>query len=203
MTTDKYSVILADPPWYNGATYFTNPRVRRRNKAAGIAMAAPHYDTMVTSDISLLPISGLADKDAVLFMWTISGRLHEAPALMAAWGFKYLTVAFSWVKTTKDGRIDRRGLGAYTKQNIELCLLGIRGNPYKFRKARDVHQVIMQPRREHSRKPDQQYGRIMRLFDGPYLELFARQQWPGWDVWGNQTNLFPAQPFLFDEGMAA
>ena len=99
--------------------------------------------------------------------------------------------------------VRRPALGAYTKQNAELCLIGKHGNPVHLRKARNVNQIIMTRPREHSRKPDQQYGRITRLFDGPYLELFARQQWPGWDVWGNQTNLFPAQPFLFDEGMAA
>jgi N6-adenosine-specific RNA methylase IME4 len=193
--TDKYSVILADPPWnhYNANNYWKAGDTRRKPRWA-------HYETLSYRDICKLPIGDLAATNAALFMWTCTPILPKTLSVLDAWGFRYATVGFTWVKLNRDGT-PFAGLGAYTHQNIELCVIGIRGKM----KPRDLHvrQVMMAPRREHSRKPDQQYGRIMRLFDGPYLELFARQQWPGWDVWGNQTNLFPAQPFLFDEGMAA
>ncbi len=183
----KYPVILADPPWHMDCT----PRVA----------AAKHYHgTMCVDEICALPIRAQAEKNAALFLWVPMGNMPEAFDVMRAWGFAYRGCAFTWVKINKSGS-PFMGLGNYTRNNAELCLLGVRGS--MPRKARNVSQILLAGRREHSRKPDQQYGRIMRLFDGPYLELFARQQWPGWDVWGNQTSLFPAQPFLFDEGWAA
>lgn len=187
-----YRVILADPPWGGAAKEYRNPKRADREHHV-------HYDTMSLDALEALPIRPMAAKDSCLFLWTISTYLPDAPRIMRAWGFRYLTVAFVWVKIARDGTIDRRGLGGHTKQNAEYCLLGVRGNPAKYRKARDVNQIILARRREHSRKPDEQYQRIMRLYDGPFIELFARQQWPGWDVWGNQTSLFPAQPFLIGE----
>jgi len=197
--TDKYRVILADPPW----SYYTfKPGTKRPhvNRPGIYPVAVSAYSTMSLTELCAMPVSAMRDKDAALLMWATMPCLPDALTLMRAWDFEYKTVAFTWVKTTKAGGYIK-GMGHYTKANAELCLLGTRGAPR--RSAKNVPQIIATPRREHSRKPDQQYGRIMRLFDGPYLELFARQQWPGWDVWGNQTNLFPAQPFLFDEGYAA
>lgn len=193
----KYRVILADPPWqgYGAAHYGLKKKMPW--------LPTNHYPTMTAKQIALLPVSAQAADVSVLFLWATTPRLREALTVMDAWGFEYVTTAFVWVKLGRDGRIRRPALGAYTKQNAEFCLLGKMGAPAHLRKARNVNQILETVPREHSRKPDQQYSRIMRLFDGPYLELFARQQWPGWDVWGNQTNLFPAQPFLFDEGMAA
>jgi N6-adenosine-specific RNA methylase IME4 len=77
------------------------------------------------------------------------------------------------------------GLGFTTRKNVELCLLGKRGRPPI--RAHDVRELIVSPRRQHSRKPDEQYERIERLCDGPYLELFARQQWPGWVAVGDEV----------------
>ena len=186
----KYPVILADPPW----SY-------RELKLCGPWAAERHYSTMDHTSIAALPIAPMAAKDCALFLWTTSSHLPFAFDIMKAWGFTYASIAFNWVKLNRGNRQPFLGMGAYTRRNAELCLLGVRGKPKRL--ARNVPESMLTPRREHSRKPDQQYGRIMRLFDGPYLELFARQQWPGWDVWGNQTTLFPAQPFLFDEGYAA
>ena len=82
-------------------------------------------------------------------------------------------------------------LGYWTRSNSEVCLLATRGNPKRI--GTNVRQAIIAPRREHSRKPDGIHGRIERLVAGPYLELFARQQRPGWDVWGNEVNKFAPQ----------
>lgn len=174
-----YRVILADPPWkyrvYDGAD------------SSKHGPAAKHYKTLPLDYIKSLPVSTLAHKDCALFLWATMPCLPEALEVMKSWEFQYKTVAFTWVKLNKNGT-PWFGLGHYTRGNAELCLLGTRGRPK--RKAKNVRQVILSQRREHSRKPDEQYERIMNLFGGPYIELFARQQYPGWDVWGNQVDLF-------------
>lgn len=189
-----YRVLLADPPWSYRA--FKPGRLRPHINRPGIYPVAIQYEAMSQEQLHALPVSDMAAGDAALFMWATMPCLPEALDLMQVWGFRYKTAAFTWVKTTQAGGFIK-GMGHYTKANAEMCLLGTRGAPRRM--AKDVPQVIATPRRQHSRKPDEQYGRIMRLFDGPYLELFARQQWPGWDVWGNEAGKFPAQPFLMDE----
>lgn len=82
------------------------------------------------------------------------------------------------------------GLGLTTRKNAEFVLLGRRGNAKRL--AKDVRELILSPRREHSRKPDEMYSRVERYCAGPYLELFARQPRPGWDSWGNETTKFEA-----------
>jgi N6-adenosine-specific RNA methylase IME4 len=183
----EYRVILADPAWQY--------RVYDAGDAAHGA-ARSHYDTMPLDAIRRLPIAALAAPSCALLLWATMPCLPDALTVMQAWGFDFKTVAFTWIKLTQRG-LPAVGLGHYTRGNAELCLLGTRGRPQ--RRARDVAQVIHTRRRQHSRKPDEQYPRIMRLFDGPYVEIFARQQWPGWDVWGNETTKYAAQPFLFDE----
>lgn len=190
--TGQYRVILADPPWQYHAHHAVKP---------GQRVAEMHYRTVSSASLLMLPVADMAAKDAALFLWATMPCLPEAMTLMEAWGFTYKTAAFAWVKVRIDGQPIRNGLGHYTRSNAELCLLGLRGKPK--RKARDVSQIILSRRRQHSRKPDEQYERIMRLFDGPYLEMFSRQQWPGWDTYGNQTDRFPAQPFLLPESMVS
>ena len=188
--TGKHHVMLADPPWlYNisAGDHRWGGKGKRRIR---------HYNGMTQREMLALPMRDLAAQDAALFMWATMPTLPDAMELMSAWGFTYKTVAFTWVKLNRNGA-PYMGMGHYTRANAELCLLGLRGK--MTRKARNVSQAMLLPRREHSRKPDEQYERIMRLFDGPYLEMFARQRWPGWDVWGNQTDLFPVQvPLLSD-----
>lgn len=169
----RYRVILADPPWD-----FKQSAKKIRSQ----------YPLMSHEELAALPVSEWTDKNAVLFMWTIQSHLEESLQLMAAWGFRYKTVAFTWVKTEKSGK-PVFGLGNFTRSCTELCLLGVRGRGLE-RQSRSVRQLITAARREHSRKPDEQYDRIMLLYDGPYLELFARQQWPGWDAWGNEVGKF-------------
>lgn len=171
----KYSVIYADPPWsfdvWSGAG---------KDRAA-----ENHYPTMSQAEIEALPVASMAADDCALIMWAVMPQLPEALAVIKAWGFEYKTCAFVWVKTTQDGERPATGMGYWTRANAEVCLLATRGNPARINA--DVHQVVMSPRTEHSRKPDEIAARIERLLPGPYLEMFARSPREGWDVWGNQA----------------
>jgi N6-adenosine-specific RNA methylase IME4 len=171
----SYKLILADPPW--------NYQVWSKKGAGRTAEA--HYPTMRTADICTLPVKGLADRDSVLLIWATWPNLLDALLVINAWGFRYVTAALLWVKLNKSGAGVFRGLGHYSRSNTEPLLLAKRGRGLP-RKAKDVGQVLITPRREHSRKPDEQYGKIARLFgDVPRVELFARHTWPGWDSWGH------------------
>ena len=155
---------------------------------------------MTLDDIKALPIAKLADKNAVLFLWAVDPMIPQALEVGAAWGFTYKTVAFYWAKLRREGskrgmQYDDRemrdfpmGTGYWTRPNPEQCLLFTRGSPKRVNA--DVRKLVIAPRREHSRKPDEQYERIERLCAGPYLELFARQRREGWYSWGAQTERF-------------
>lgn len=169
----KYAIIYADPPWRY-----------QRNK--GYGAAENHYPTMDIDDICALSVAELAAKDCALFLWATFPMLPEALRTMRAWGFAYKTVAFVWVK--KNRRADNwvTGLGFWTRSNAEICLLGTRG--HISRECNVVHQLIVSPRERHSKKPDEARERIVQLMgDLPRVELFARQQSPGWQVWGNEV----------------
>lgn len=123
-----------------------------------------------------------------MFMWVIDSHLDQALELMAAYGFTFKTIAFCWVKTTRAGK-PVMSLGLWTRKGMEICLLGTRGKP--TRRGKGVRQVLLGPRREHSRKPDEIYQRIEQLVDGPYCEAFSRQCWPGWDqIISNEKDKF-------------
>lgn len=146
---------------------------------------------MAIEEIGRLPVAGLAAEDCVLFLWGINPMLQQAMWLMNEWGFAYKTVAFVWVKSRGDPSWAPKyhmGLGYWTRANTECCLLGTRGKPRRLSKG--VRQLLVEPLREHSRKPDTIYERIESLVEGPYLELFARQRWPGWDAWGAEVDRF-------------
>lgn len=174
LPTGCYGAILADPPW-SFRTY------NKRNVAP--ARGAQPYDVMSLDDIKALPIGDVAAKDCLLFMWTVSHLQSAAFDVAAAWGFRPVSVAFVWDK-------GRMGMGYWTRQEVEICHLFKRGKPPRRNKG--VRQLIKAPRREHSRKPDEQYERIEALVDGPYLELFARQPWRNWTSWGDQAGKFEA-----------
>ena len=146
-------------------------------------------------EILALPVTDVAADDAVLFLWVTWPTLLQATALIEAWGFAYKTCAFCWVKAKatqidlfRDDMDGQVGLGYWTRANSEGCLLATKGKPKRLNA--DVRQAILEPRREHSRKPDCTYQRIERLVAGPYLELFARTQRPGWTAWGNEVGKF-------------
>lgn len=169
----KYTVLYADPPW------------RYRNKPNGRSPES-HYPTMKTEDICALPVQALAAEDCALFLWVTMPMLFEAQKVLAAWGFRYKTVAFVWVKQNRKGSGIFWGMGYWTRANAELCLLATRGRPQ--RRAKNIHQVIISPVEEHSKKPEEARQRIEALLgEVPRLELFARRPSPGWDVWGNEV----------------
>lgn len=174
-----FGAILADPPWafrtYSGK--HTTPH----------RCAEDHYVTVPKEGLAALPVGTLAAKDCALFMWVVDSHIAEGIDLGRAWGFEYKTRAFTWRKLTVTGK-SMIGMGYWTRKQTEICLLFTKGKPK--RKSRGVREVIEAQRREHSRKPDEQYARIEALVDGPYVELFARAPHPNWSAWGNQVDKF-------------
>jgi N6-adenosine-specific RNA methylase IME4 len=181
-----FGAILADPPW--GFRCWSGPE----KKVASRGTVAP-YRTMEMDEIGSLPVSELAAPNCTLFMWFVWPTLPQALGLVSAWGFEYKTCGFCWMKADQYRLFAlqedvRMGLGYWTRSNTEACLLATRGNPKRVDNS--IRQGILEPIREHSRKPDCVHERIERLVAGPYLELFARQSRPGWMTWGNETTKF-------------
>ena len=173
MTIGHYSVIYADPPW-------------RYQRSSVQGAAEKHYPTMGIDELCALPVADLAAPDSVLFLWATFPQLPEALRLIKAWGFQYKSVAFVWLKQNRKSEGWFYGLGFWTRGNAEICLLATRGHPKRH--AANVHQFIISPIQEHSKKPDEARHRIETLMgDVPRIELFARQATPGWDVWGNEV----------------
>ena len=172
----KYNVIYADPPWP-----YKNP------KGNNPAMGGITYSTMTIDEIKAVPVQEIADKDSVLFLWATMPKLKEAIEVLEAWGFHYTTCSFVWVKLNpKNGGI-YSGLGHWTNGNAELCLFAKRGTPKRV--AKNIKQIVMAPRGRHSAKPDEVRNRIVQLMgDVPRIELFARQQHPGWHCLGNEID---------------
>lgn len=184
----KYKIIYADPPW----SY-------RNDSNPGRSGAIDHYPTMDIESIKNFPVPSICDKDCILFLWVTFPLLSEALQVISSWGFVYKTCSSVWIKTNKRTKInqysflpqdnfdDFMGMGRWTRSNAEICLLSTRGNIKRV--SAGVRQIIYSPIREHSRKPDETRERIIRLCgDLPRIELFARQETSGWDVWGNEVN---------------
>jgi N6-adenosine-specific RNA methylase IME4 len=171
---EKYNIIYADPPWKY-----------ERSKVEG--SAEDHYPVMEIEDICNLPIADITDKDAVLFLWATFPKLPEALRVIDAWGFKYKSVGFVWIKKNRKADSFYFGLGFWTRGNAEICLLATKGHPH--RKSAFVHQLIVSPIEYHSKKPDIARDKIVELLgDLPRIELFARDKTSGWDVWGNEID---------------
>jgi len=170
---EKYNIILCDPPW-------------RYNNKGGQGVAENHYPTMSIEDICALPVAELAAKDSALFLWATFPMLPEALRVIEAWGFRFKTVSFVWLKQNRRAKTWFYGLGFWTRSNAEICLLATRGHPK--RRDNSIHQFIISPVEAHSKKPDEARDKIVRLMgDLPRVELFARQTPPGWAVWGNEV----------------
>jgi N6-adenosine-specific RNA methylase IME4 len=160
-----------------------------------------HYQTMLNSELAALPVGDLAARDCHLFYCIPGASLVRGDhiPIMRAWGFEPSALAFVWAKSKKhvtsflflDETLFGKGMGHTTRQCCEFVVLGRRGSPRRLR--RDIHQLIISPRREHSRKPDELYRRIQQYCAGPYAELFARQRRPNWDPWGDETEKFTGQ----------
>jgi N6-adenosine-specific RNA methylase IME4 len=171
----RYAILYADPPWEYG-----NQQHGGRGKPPS-GGAATHYPVLDSAALAALPVGALAAPDALLFMWTSSPHLDQAIEVMRAWGFRYMTVGFVWDKC-------RVNPGYYTMSQCELCLIGKRGRIPTPRGARNVRQLVREPRGKHSAKPDDVRDRIVAMFPSQRrLELFARTRAPGWDAWGNEV----------------
>lgn len=173
-----FSTILADPPWR-----FSN----RTGKVAPEHKRLGRYATMSLDEIKSMPVVDCASKNAHLYLWVPNALLPEGIEVMKAWGFKYVS-NIVWAKRRKDGGPDGRGVGFYFRNVTELLLFGVKGSMRTLAPGRSQVNMIETRKREHSRKPDEQYDLITSCSPGPYLELFARYPQPGWVVWGNEAD---------------
>lgn len=174
----KFSTILADPPWQ-----FTN----RTGKMAPEHKRLARYPTMTLQQIKGLPVEAVARDTAHLYLWVPNALLAEGLQVMDNWGFTYKTNLI-WYKVRKDGGPDRRGVGFYFRNVTEVILFGVRGKDARtLQPGRSQENIITSRKREHSRKPDEQYEIIESCSWGPFLELFARGAREGWATWGNQA----------------
>lgn len=177
-----FGVIGIDPPWH------FKSGVNRRHALA-------HYPTMTMPAIRALPVQDLAAADCALFLWTSAPFLDQSISVMKGWGFRYTSIAFTWLKLQKRHRdalfLDKDvfiALGHTSRKSTEICLLGKRGKPNRLSKA--IHEVIIAARREHSRKPEAFYDRAVALYPGPAIDVFSRQARPGWHQFGNEAEKF-------------
>jgi N6-adenosine-specific RNA methylase IME4 len=186
-----YGAILADPPW-RFKTWNKRTVLKPRWGPKSFRDGSLHYRTLTLAELSALPVAGLAGADCALFLWVSWPQLPEALSLIETWGFRFKTCAFCWTKARNQldllGPDDQMGMGYWTRANTEACLLATRGRPRRLHA--DVRQAIIEPRREHSRKPACVHERIERLVRGPYVELFGRRSRPGWTVWGDEVGKF-------------
>lgn len=173
-----FSTVLSDPPWR-----FQN----RTGKVAPEHKRLGRYGTMPLDAIKDLPVADVAAPNAHLYLWVPNALLPEGLDVMTAWGFRYVS-NIVWAKRRKDGGPDGRGVGFYFRNVTELLLFGVRGRMRTLAPGRRQVNMIETRKREHSRKPDEQYELIESCSPGPYLEMFARYPRPGWSVWGNEAD---------------
>lgn len=174
----RFGTVLADPPWQ-----FQN----RTGKMAPEHKRLSRYPTMTLDEICALPVARIADARSHLYLWVPNALLPEGLKVMESWGFTYKSNLI-WYKTRKDGGPDRRGVGFYFRNVTEILLFGVRGKDVRtLDPGRSQENVIATQKREHSRKPDEQYPLIEACSWGPRLEMFARGPRKGWTVWGNQA----------------
>jgi N6-adenosine-specific RNA methylase IME4 len=183
----RFATVLADPPWQ-----FVN----RTGKIAPEHRRLSRYGTMTLPEIMELPVNDIAKPTAHLYLWVPNALLPDGLAVMKAWGFTYKS-NLVWHKVRKDGGSDGRGVGFYFRNVTEIILFGVRGKKARtLAPGRRQVNLFATRKREHSRKPDEQYKIIEECSTGPYLELFARGTRKGWTTWGNeaQSEYRPAWP---------
>ena len=176
-TDKKYQIIYADPPW------------EYKESGSGNRVVKAHYPTMNIETIKSLPVQNICQDTSMLFMWVTFPRLEQGLEVINAWGFQYYGLGFDWVKLNKNQDTPFWGMGYYTRQNTEVCLIGVKKDKTKRIKpqSKSILSVIHAKRREHSRKPDEVRENIVKICgDLPRIELFARHQFDGWDCWGNE-----------------
>jgi N6-adenosine-specific RNA methylase IME4 len=174
----RFATIMADPPWQ-----FVN----RTGKMAPEHKRLNRYGTMTLPEIKALPVADAAAATAHLYLWVPNALLPEGLEVMKAWGFNYKSNII-WHKIRKDGGSDGRGVGFYFRNVTEIILFGVRGkNARTLDPGRTQVNYLGTRKREHSRKPDEQYPLIESCSPGPYLEMFGRGVRKGWSTWGNQA----------------
>jgi N6-adenosine-specific RNA methylase IME4 len=172
----RFSTILADPPWQ-----FTN----RTGKMAPEHRRLARYSTMTLQEIFELPVAQIAAAQSHLYLWVPNALVPEGLEVMKRWGFAYKT-NLVWYKVRKDGGPDGRGVGFYFRNVTEIVLFGVRGRMRTLKPGRTQVNLFATRKREHSRKPDEQYDLVEACSPAPYLELFARHRRDGWTQWGNE-----------------
>lgn len=172
-----FATVLADPPWR-----FAN----RTGKVAPEHRRLDRYSTMSLDAIKALPVRDVVARDAHLYLWVPNALLVDGLAVMESWGFRYVS-NIVWAKRRMDGGPDGRGVGFYFRNVTELLLFGVRGSMRTLPPGRSQVNMIETRKREHSRKPDEQYDLIESCSPGPRLEMFARHGRPGWTLWGNEA----------------
>ena len=176
--SERFGTVLADPPWR-----FAN----RTGKVAPEHRRLSRYGTLSLEEIAALPVADHAAERAHCYLWVPNALLPEGLHVLNSWGFKYKTNLI-WHKIRKDGGPDGRGVGFYFRNVTEIILFGVRGKEARtLDPARKQVNFIATRKREHSRKPDEQYGLIEDCSWGPYLELFGRGTRDNWTVWGQQA----------------
>jgi N6-adenosine-specific RNA methylase IME4 len=177
--SNRFATLLADPPWR-----FIN----RTGKMAPEHRRLSRYGTMTVSEIAALPVDQIIRPTAHLYLWVPNALLPEGIKVLTAWGFEYKSNII-WHKLRKDGGSDGRGVGFYFRNVTEMLLFGVRGtNARTLAPGRTQVNYIGTRKREHSRKPDEQYDLIESCSPGPYIELFARGSRPKWIGWGKQAD---------------
>jgi N6-adenosine-specific RNA methylase IME4 len=174
----RFSTIVADPPWqFDNSTGKVAPEHKRLSR----------YPTLKLQEIKEIPVQLASKETCHLYLWVPNALLAEGLEVMKAWGFTYKTNLI-WYKIRKDGGPDRRGVGFYFRNVTEILLFGVRGKGARtLQPGRTQPNIISTRKREHSRKPDEQYEIFESCSNGPYLELFSRGNRKGWTCWGNQA----------------
>lgn len=186
----QYDIIYADPPWPEGKSGY---KIAYRDKSKRVSVredlnAHRHFPTMSIESIMALDVQVICKPDACLFLWSTARHLPMAFMTLEQWGFRYVNMAFVWVKCNAKKRNPVFGTGRYTKQNAEFVLFGIRGKPLPVNDFK-INQIIYEPRTRVFQKPISVRQRIECLFGNTIrAELFARDKWMGWDVWGNEVS---------------
>lgn len=172
----KYKTIYADPPWrFKHRTGRISPEHKRLKQ----------YETMCLDEIKNLPVNDLAADNAHLYLWVPNALLLEGLEVLKTWGFTYKT-NLVWYKIKKGGESHCGGIGFYFRNATEILLFGVKGKLRTLDPGRTQVNIILNRKRGHSRKPNQLYKIIASCSPGPYLELFARERFEGWDTWGNE-----------------
>ena len=173
----KYQIVYADPAWQTGYL---------KEKKKGIDAYDLPYNSMSLNEVKALPIKDILNEDAILFIWIIDKYIPYIKDIMESWGFEYKTLGFVWHKKALTTKGENAIMSPYGHKSVELCFVGTRGK--YLVKNPTIKQFLSTPKREHSRKPDEIRTRIVKICgDIPRIELFARQRFQGWDVWGNEV----------------